>query len=574
MRPRIRGASESRSPTPGPRASGRFREDARPPSAAVESAPFDIVVTDLALSGEAYAESRGETIYVEGAIPGEKVRVRIVPRGEASRWPEAKLRAGPRPGFALARGQAGARDRGDDGVKAELLSVLEPSPHRMPPACPHAALCGGCSFQHIAYPEQLRLKTRLLDGLLADAFGPDRPKISPMIGMPVSEDGVPRRFRQKAAFGFTEDAKGQLQLGHFARGTHKIIPVTECLVHSDRANRVAFAIKDAMAKARVPVATERSGLLRHVVVRVSEDEKEAVAVVVSAEEHRALEAPLRAIANSRDKPEGLLLNLHDQPSPYLFGPHTVRIDGTGHVKETALGPSFLASPTGFFQTNIQGAAHLVRLVMEAMGAGKSLRILDLYSGSGLFALPLALASHNVTAVEESRKASREAAKNAQLSGVPESRLRLIPSKVEDAIDHLIPQEWDAAVIDPPRSGCPEEVMRTLTRKIAPQTLVIVSCNPESLMDELRVAFDAGYRARLVQPIDMFPHTPHLETVVVLESSRRPRVKNTPDGPARREARPGPRPPAAKKPFPPKPWEAMRAGRPATSSDRPKDKTRR
>ncbi len=454
---------------------------------------LEIRLTDLALSGESYAEVRGETIYVDGAIPGEKVRVRIL-------------------------------ERNDDGVaKAALVSVLEPSPHRVAQACPHAAECGGCSFQHVAYEEQLRQKTRLLDGLLEDTFGPGKPVVSPMIGMPVDADGVPRHFRQKAAFTFTEDQKGRLQIGHFARGTNTVVPVTECLVHSDRANRVAFAIKDAMAQSRVPVATERGGLLRHVVVRVTEDEKEAVAVVVATEEHRALDAPLRQIVSSRQKPEGLLLNLHDQASPYLFGPHTVRVDGLGHVKETALGPSFLSSPTGFFQTNIHGAAHLVRLVKAAIGAETSLRVLDLYSGSGLFALPLALAKHRVTAVEESRKASREAAKNAQLSGIPESRLRLTPSKVEDAIEHLARQEWDAAVIDPPRSGCPEQVMRTLTRKIAPGKLVIVSCNPETLMDEMRLAYDAGYRATLVQPVDMFPHTPHIETLVVLELKHRART---------------------------------------------------
>lgn len=461
---------------------------ARPPADVL-----DIQLTDIALSGESYAEVRGETIYVDAAIPGERVRVRIV-------------------------------DRNDDGVaKAELILVLEPSPHRIKPACPHASECGGCSSQHVAYEEQLRQKTHLLDGLLEDTFGPDKPRVSPMIGMPVDEDGVPRRFRQKAAFSFTEDEKGRLQIGHYARGTHTVAPVTECLVHSDRANRVAFAIKDAMAANRIPVATERVGLLRHVVVRVTEDESEAVAVVVATEEHRALDAPLRHIAGSRQKPEGLLLNLHDQASPYLFGPHTVRVDGLGHVKEMALGPSFLSSPTGFFQTNIHGAAHLVRLVRQAIGVAKPLRVLDLYSGSGLFALPLALAKHRVTAVEESRKASREAAKNAQLSGIPKSRLHLMPSKVEDAIDHLVRQEWDAAVIDPPRSGCPEEVMRTLTRRIAPQKLIIVSCNPEALMDEMRIAFDAGYRASLVQPVDMFPHTPHIETVVVLELLHRART---------------------------------------------------
>ncbi len=491
----------SRHPGAPPEGGRRREPDKRSQRSSPPSEVLEIHLTDIALSGESYAEVKGETIYVDGAIPGEKVRVRIV-----------------------ARGQADALDRGDDGVaKAALVSVVEASPHRVVPKCPHAADCGGCAFQHVAYDEQLRQKTRLLDGLLEDTFGPGKPVVSPMIGMPVGPDGVPRGFRQKAAFTFTEDEKGRLQIGHFARGTNTVVPVTECLVHSDRGNRVAFAIKDAMAANRIPVATERGGLLRHVVVRVTEDEKEAVAVVVATEEHPALAAPLRQIVASRQKPEGLLLNLHDQASPYLFGPHTVRIDGLGHVKETALGPSFLSSPTGFFQTNIHGAAHLVRLVKTAIGAESSLKVLDLYSGSGLFALPLALAKHRVTAVEESRKASREAAKNAQLSGIPESRLHLVPSKVEDAIEHLARQEWDAAVIDPPRSGCPEEVMRTLTRKIAPARLVIVSCNPEALMDEMRLAYDAGYRATLVQPVDMFPHTPHLETVAVLELKHRART---------------------------------------------------
>ena len=122
----------------GPNRSGSARSNPVAPALP----PFDIVVTDLALSGEAYAEVKGETIYVDGAIPGEKVRVRIV-------------------------------DRAEDGVaKAALLEVLEPSPHRVRPACPHAALCGGCSFQHVAYDEQLRQKTHLLDGLLEALAGP------------------------------------------------------------------------------------------------------------------------------------------------------------------------------------------------------------------------------------------------------------------------------------------------------------------------------------------------------------------------------------------------------------------
>jgi hypothetical protein len=139
----------------------------------------------------------------------------------------------------------------------------------------------------------------------------------------------------------------------------------------------------------------------------------------------------------------------------------------------------------------------------------------------------------------------------------------MPSKVEDAIEHLARQEWDVAVIDPPRSGCPEEVMRTLTRKIAPGKLVIVSCNPEALMDEMRLAEGAGYRATLVQPVDMFPHTPHIETVVVLELKHRARTvarteRSTAHLAERRERPEVPKEFKKKKaaPKPAKPWDRM------------------
>ena len=485
---------------------------------------IELKLTGLALSGEAYGETAKGVVYVDGGIPGERVRARL-------------------------------REEGEDGARADLLEVLEPSPHRVVPACPHAAECGGCSFQHIAYAEQLRLKTAWVEGLLADALGRSAPRIEPMIGMPADEGGVPRGFRQKASFAFTEDDRGRLQVGHFARRSHSVIPVTECLVHAERANEVAFVVRDALGHARIPIASERSGLLRHVVVRTTEDSSETVAVVVATEPHRALEPPLRAVMRSKQRPEGLLLNIHDRESRYLFGPRTERIDGTGHVKETSLGPAFLSSPTGFFQTNIQGARVLLDLVTNAIGRTGALRVLDLYSGSGLFAIPLALAGHRVTAVEESRKASRESAKNAKLSNVPEARLRLTPSKVEDAIDHFVREEWDAAVIDPPRSGCPDDVMRTLAGKVAPPKLVIVSCNPEALANELRIAVDEGYRIARVQPVDMFPHTPHVETVAILE--RRPRVKRTDDAPRARPPVETPPPERVRRPRPPKPWDAMR-----------------
>ena len=335
----------------------------------------------------------------------------------------------------------------------------EASPNRVVPRCRHADACGGCAWQHIAYPEQLRKKTALLDVLLRKSMGKGAPRVLPTIGMPVGGDGMPWRFRQKAAFVFGR-GPGGLVMGHFARGTNDVVAVEECPVHAGRANRIAFALRDALRAACVPAAgVGTDGLARHVVVRTSRDEKEAVAMLVATRDDPALQTPLRALLDGAEKPEGLVLNLHDRPGPWLVGRESKRVAGTGHVQEEALGPAFLVSPASFFQTNVAAAATLVRLVAEALPGETGLRVLDLYSGGGLFALPLALRGHSVTAVEESRKSARDAELNRRQNGVSESRLKLVCSSVEKALPYLKAGAFDAVVLDPPREGCPPEVIR-------------------------------------------------------------------------------------------------------------------
>ena len=194
------------------------------------------------------------------------------------------------------------------------------------------------------------------------------------------------------------------------------------------------------------------------------------------------------------------------------------IDGTGHVREEGLGPAFLVSPTAFFQTNVAAAEVLLRLVSE--GCQGMPAVLDLYSGSGLFALPLAMRGHRVTAVEESRKGVRDAELNRKTNGVGEEQLRLVSSSVERALPRLTPGAYDAVVLDPPREGCPPEVLRGVFGRLRPARAVLVSCNPGALARELPAAARAGYRVLGVQPVDMFPHTPHVEAVAVLERERR------------------------------------------------------
>ncbi len=489
------------------------------PRLAAPRSPADALVTlsGMDRSGAAVANAGHERLLVPGGIPGERVRVkRLRPVGRS--------------------------------VLCEIVAVAEASPNRVTPRCRHAHACGGCAWQHIAYPEQLRRKAAALEALLRRAMGDAAPRIAPAIGMPVADDGMPWGFRQKAAFVFDAGPHG-LVMGHFARGTNDVVAVEECPVHADRANRIAFALRDALAAARIPASGSRTtGLARHVVVRTSRDEKEAVAMLVAARDDEALSAPLRAVASAPEKPEGLVLNLNERPGPYLVGRESKRVAGPGHVREEALGPSFLVSPTSFFQTNVTAAATLLRLVVEALPGESGLRVLDLYSGGGLFALPLAVRGHRVTAVEESRKSIKDAELNRRLNKVPEERLELVCAPVERALPRLEAGAFDAVILDPPREGCPPEVMRGVFERLRPARGVLVSCDPEALARELPLAVAAGYRIVRVQPVDMFPHTPHIEAVAVLERRSAPAGKParpvTPRTPSSRSRTRGSRTPPA------------------------------
>jgi 23S rRNA (uracil1939-C5)-methyltransferase len=174
---------------------------------------------------------------------------------------------------------------------------------------------------------------------------------------------------------------------------------------------------------------------------------------------------------------------------------------------------FLVSPDAFFQTNVGAARALVHLVLDAVPARG--RVLDLYCGSGLFALPIAQRGGDVTAVEDSRTAIADLKANVRLNRIAAARIRPIAGRVEDAIGRLAGSRWNAVVLDPPRDGCAPGVLSAIFDRIHPPRAVYVSCNPEVLARDLRSILPLGYKVERLQPLDMFPHTEHIETVVTL-----------------------------------------------------------
>jgi 23S rRNA (uracil1939-C5)-methyltransferase len=338
---------------------------------------------------------------------------------------------------------------------------------------------------------------------------------------------APWGFRHKAAFVFAPGPRGRgLLMGHYRRGSHLVVAVDECPVHAEAANRVAFAMRDELAAAGIPAASVdlTRGVLRHLVVRASRASGETLATLVVTENDKVLRAAVRRLLASPDAPDGLHVNVHDRPGPFLFGPETRHVHGRARLREEVEGVSFLVSPTAFFQTNVTAADWLVATVREAIGRAP-VHVLDLYAGAGLFALPLAEAGHVVAAVEESRDAVEDGRASQRLNRIPDSCCQFVAARVETALGRLQrdgrdERPFEAVVLDPPRWGCGPAVAASIATTLRPVRVVYVSCDPEALARDLAVFLEAGYRADRVLPVDMFPHTPHVESVAVLSASPR------------------------------------------------------
>lgn len=416
----------------------------------------------------------------------------------------------------------------------------------MIPLCPHFPACGGCQTQDVPYPAQLAQKRARLVQLLQASLGRAAPHVEPLVPMPVTADGMPWNFRHKASFVFGPVPGGRrgFVMGHYAAGSNRVIPVDVCPVHSSLANRLAFALRDRLLASGLRAAGPAlDGVLRHVIVRTSHDDTQAVVMLVVTRNDPALRGPLRAFIDA-ERPTGLLVNVHDRPGPFMVGRHTRRITGRTHVRETRLGLPFLVSPAAFFQTNPDAAAAMLDHVQREIGRvgldPRESTMIDLYAGSGLFALPLAAQGFRVIAVEENAQAVVDGEENQRLNRIPQARLRFVRARVEDALPRLAREHPDLVVLDPPRSGCPPRVLKGVFRELAPATVIYVSCNAEALVRELPAivsnpaeagsrgrnagshewhAGSHGYRITRVQPVDMFPHTLHIETMVTLERDR-------------------------------------------------------
>lgn len=440
-----------------------------------------IDITALNEDGLGQGRFGGLPVLVKGALPGETVSVKIIKV-------EPQLAVG------------------------KLNKILSPSPDRVEPFCPVYPRCGGCSLQHLKYAAQLRLKTETVKTCLRDIAGIEQVQIFDTIGM-----ASPLHYRNKAMYPVGMQ-KGGLVVGFYAQRTHEVVPHTTCDVQHPLSNQVKAVVEDFLRQHHISGYDERTGkgLVRHLVVRVGLTTRQVMVVLVI--NGNTLPARQKLIDQLKQTIPGLksvFLNINRDHTNVIFGEETIKLFGKGTITDRLGEYMFALSPVSFFQVNPAQAEVLYRKAVEFASLSGRETVVDLYCGIGTISLFLAAHARKVYGVEVVKEAIFDARKNAERNEV--RNVTYLEGHAHNVVPKLLAQGTvaDVVVIDPPRGGCDEALLKMLGA-LKPHRIVYVSCNPATLARDLRILAHDGYVTRQVQPVDMFPYTPWVECVAQLE----------------------------------------------------------
>ena len=391
--------------------------------------------------------------------------------------------------------------------------------------------CGGCAWLGLPYKKQLARKQAAMEELFAPLLRRmgDGASIDPIVGMGgTGEAGEklpsPRAFRYKAVTPFAPGLRGTVQCGFFARGTHRIVPVGDCCVEAPGARRLLNEVARAAEACRVPAYDEdaRRGLLRYAVLRLGWKTNEGLLTLVTARReiprYREFVERLRQID---PRITTIAQNMNGRVTNAILGTETHVLWGAPRMRDELLGCTFEISPTAFYQTNPQQTEVLYQLAIDGMELGDGDVLLDAYCGSGTIGL---CAAHEAAAagrrvrllgVERNPAGIQDAERNAALNGL-EDDARFV---AQDATAYMRRaaergERVDVLSMDPPRAGSTPEFLAAAVA-LAPRRIVYISCNPETQARDLEQLARDGYRLERLTPVDMFPHTTHVETVAVL-----------------------------------------------------------
>ncbi|HHY46090.1 MAG TPA: 23S rRNA (uracil(1939)-C(5))-methyltransferase RlmD [Firmicutes bacterium] len=472
---------------------------------------IEVSVTGLNHEGEGVARIDGFALFLPGALAGERVRARIT---------TVKKNYG--------RGQ--------------VLEIMIPSPARTSPVCQVFGECGGCQLQHLDYSEQLELKRRLVTDALERIGHLKGIRVEPTMGME-----EPWRYRNKAQYpvksvavagagpgrvlggrierertaqkgkGLTGERKG-LVGGFYARGTHVIVPCEDCRIQHPLSGMILRETLALAGQAGLEAYDEKTGegFLRHVIIKIGFFTGEAMVVLVTnGEGFPHGEALGKSLHDAIPAVCSVVQNINTRRTNVILGDRFRVLWGKDHIEDVLGGLRFRISAGSFYQVNPAQAEVLYRKVVEFAGLSGNEVALDLYCGVGTITLFLAQRVKKAYGVEAVASAIEDARVNAGLNHI--DNVEFLQGDAAAALGQLLEQgvKVDVLVLDPPKSGCDRAVVEASSRAGIPR-IIYVSCNPASLARDLERLTLSGYRVRVIQPVDMFPQTSHVESVALLE----------------------------------------------------------
>ncbi len=462
---------------------------------------LELEISDLAYGGKALAKVQGLVVFVENALPGDRVLATVYRR---------------RKQYAEARAER----------------VLAPSPFRVAAPCSHVPVCGGCRFQDFDYAEQLKHKQRQVEDCLAH-LGRLRAGARPVLPAPKLF-----HYRNKMEYSFSRDEAGKITLGLHRRGYFdRPFDLERCFIATPISSEIvdftrAFARREGLP----PYDLRRhSGLLRFLVVREGIRTGEVMVNIVASGPHPAFERLAADLRAAFPAVASVVLNLTRRKAQVAVGDEERVLAGKASILERLGGLTFEISSNSFFQTNTEQAELLLETALEALALTGSERVLDVYAGTGTFSLPVAKRAAEAIGIESSDIAVRDAERNAARNGITNVRfwkgeaLEVLRDRLglgerrepggraggPGAPGGAAPRpEVHAVLVDPPRAGLHAGVVSRLIHLGAPR-LVYISCNPSTLGRDLGILCESRYAVDWIQPVDMFPHTPHIECVAAL-----------------------------------------------------------
>lgn len=392
-------------------------------------------------------------------------------------------------------------------IKAKVVRIEEKSKDRVTPKCPYFSQCGGCQLQHMSYKGQSEFKQKLIEKLMKPYH-----KVNDILTMQ-----EPYFYRNKIHSTMANDQSGKVISGIYEENTHRIIPIEQCMIQDKRADEIIASVREIMKTYKMKPYDEdtKQGFLRHILVKTGFVSNEIMVVLITASQvFPGKNNFISTLLKKHPDITTIVMNINNRKTSAVLGTAEKVLYGKGYIEDTLCGCVFQISPSSFYQINPIQTEILYSKAIAMAKLTKNEVVLDAYCGIGTISLIVSSKVKSVIGVELNKDAVRDAIKNAKRNKISNATFYNA-----DAGDFMVDlanekQNINTVFMDPPRSGSDERFLSSLV-KLKPNKVIYISCNPVTQERDLKYLTKYGYKVEEIQPVDMFPHTYHVECVIMM-----------------------------------------------------------